>query len=159
MGGASAAALAGCAAPATKFRSYQGPQVTGLLLYKGRRRLYLMSGGTTVKAYDFELGGNPVGHKVRSGDSRTPEGRYFISYHNPNSQYYLSIGISYPDAEDVARARALGVDPGGDIMIHGTPREKRGQQDWTAGCIAVSNREMEDIYAMVRDGTPITIFP
>lgn len=153
------AALAGCGQPTTKFRNYQGPQVTGLVLYKSRRRLYVMHGAQAIKAYDFELGGDPVGHKIMEGDGKTPEGTYFIARHNPNSRYHLSLQVSYPDAEDVARAAALGVSPGGDIMIHGTPREVRRADDWTAGCIAVADREMEDIYAMVADGTPITIYP
>ena len=158
MGGTAAAALAGCGAQPTKFRSYQGPEVTSLTVYKGRRKMYLMHGDAALRSYDFELGGNPVGHKVQEGDGRTPEGTYFIAYHNPNSSYHLSLQISYPDAIDVARAEALGVAPGGNIMIHGTPEEVRRRQDWTAGCIAVTDTEMEWIYAMVRDGTPITIY-
>jgi murein L,D-transpeptidase YafK len=160
LGGTAAAALAGCAAPPpSKFRNYQGPEVTGLVAYKARRRLYLMHGSVALKGYDIQLGGQPVGHKLMQGDGKTPEGAYFITYHNPNSAYHLSIGISYPDTEDVARAEVLGVDPGGDIMIHGTPEVKKNARDWTAGCMAVSDRDIEDIYAMVRDGTPILIYP
>lgn len=159
LGGTAAAALAGCAPAPTKFRNYQGPAVTGILAYKGERRMYLMHGQTALKAYDFELGGDPVGHKLREGDGKTPEGHYFIARHNPNSSYHLSLQISYPDAHDVARAQALGVDPGGNIMIHGTPKEVGRRDDWTAGCLAVEDEEMEWIYAMVQDGTPITIFP
>lgn len=158
LGGTASAALAGCAQP-TKFRNYQGPAVTGILAYKAERRMYLMHGSTALKAFDFELGGNPVGHKVMEGDGKTPEGTYFIARHNPNSSYHLSLHISYPDTEDVARARALGVDPGGNVMIHGTPKEVRRRDDWTAGCLAVADEEMEWIYAMVPDGAPITIFP
>ena len=159
LGGTATAALAGCGQAPTKFRSYQGLPVTSLVLQKGQRKLYLMHGTSVIQSYDVEIGGNPVGHKVMEGDGRTPEGYYFISHHNPNSAYHLSIGISYPDTEDVARARALGVSPGGNIMIHGTPREKARSNDWTAGCIAVPDRQMEDIYAMVADGTPIAIYP
>lgn len=161
LGGATALAvssLAGCAAP-SKFRTYKGPPVTGLVVSKGSRRLYLLSGRTTLRAIDIELGSSPVGHKRMEGDGRTPEGAYFIDRRNPNSQYHLSVGISYPNAQDLTLAQAMGVRPGGDIFIHGTPREKRRSSDWTAGCIAVSNREIEDIYAMVRDGTPIWINP
>lgn len=158
LGGTAAAALAGCGQPTSKFRNYQGPDVTGLVVYKSRRRLYLMHGDVALKGYDIELGFTPTGHKVMERDGRTPEGSYFISHHNPNSRYHLSLGISYPDAVDVARAEAMGVPPGGDIMIHGTPEAMKGRQDWTAGCIAVTDREMEDIYAMVRDGTLIHIF-
>jgi murein L,D-transpeptidase YafK len=154
-GAAAAAALSGCAS--TKFRTYQGPPVTQVVAIKSRRELYLISGQTTLRAFDFELGGNPVGHKVMEGDGRTPEGLYLLDRRNPNSAYHLSVGISYPNELDMARAEAMGVRPGGDIFIHGTPREMRRSDDWTAGCLAVRNREMEDIYAMVRDGTPILI--
>jgi murein L,D-transpeptidase YafK len=160
LGGAAAmmaSSLAGCAS--TKFRSYDGPPVTGILVNKGTRRLYLLGGNTALRAFDIDLGSNPVGPKRMEGDGRTPEGAYLIDRRNPNSEYYLSIGISYPNAQDLALAEAMGVPPGGDIFIHGTPREKRRSADWTAGCIAVSNREIEDIYAMVQDGTPIFINP
>lgn len=158
LGGAAALAassLAGCAS--TKFRTYNGPPVTGLVLNKGPRRLYLLSGNTVLRAFDVELGNNPVGPKRIEGDGRTPEGAYMIDRRNPNSQYYLSVGISYPNVQDLAYAQAMGASPGGDIFIHGTPPEKRRSRDWTAGCIAVTNREIEDIYAMVPDGTPIYI--
>lgn len=149
--------LAGCAS--TKFRLYDGPPVTGIVINKAPRRLYLLSGTTTLRALDIELGNNPVGPKRMEGDGRTPEGVYWIDRRNPNSQYHLSIGISYPSAQDLAFAEAMGVSPGGDIFIHGTPRENRGSTDWTAGCIAVTNREIEDLYAMVQDGTPVYIHP
>jgi hypothetical protein len=102
----------------------------------------------------------PDGHKERSGDGRTPEGVYWIDRRNPRSEYFLSLGVSYPNAADVARARAMGVDPGGDIFIHGEPIRgawHRGKNDWTAGCIAVSNAEIEEIWAMVPTGTQVTI--
>lgn len=149
-----ASSLTGCA---TKFRTYDGPPVTGIVVNKGPRRMYLLSGNTALQAFDIELGSNPVGPKQMEGDGRTPEGPYLIDRRNPNSEYHLSVGISYPNEQDIARAQAIGVPPGGNIFIHGTPREKRRSADWTAGCIAVSNREIEDIYAMVRDGTPIYI--
>ena len=157
-GGVALAALAGCGTP-SKFRNYQGPQVTSLMAFKAQRRLYVMHGDTALRVYAFELGGDPIGPKMWEGDGRTPEGAYVINRRNPNSSYHLSIGISYPNETDLARAQALGVRPGGDIFIHGTPREMRRNQDWTAGCIAVTNREMEDLYAMVPDGTPIFIYP
>ena len=154
---AAVAALPGCATQ-SKFRNYRGPGVTSVLVYKSQRRIYLMGGSTVLRALDTELGSNPVGHKILEGDGRTPEGTYVIDKRNPNSSYHLSIGISYPNAADRARAQVLGVRPGGDIFIHGTPREMKGRQDWTAGCMAVTDREVEDVYAMVRDGTPIAIF-
>ena len=113
-----------------------------------------------LETFEFELGFRaPRGHKTFEGDGRTPEGYYFIDRRNPNSEFHLSLGISYPDAEDLARALEMELDPGGDIFIHGTPQMFRGKDDWTAGCIAVSNRDMEKIYAMVQTGTRIAIYP
>jgi murein L,D-transpeptidase YafK len=159
LGGAAALAASSLAGCSTKFRTYNGPPVTGIVVNKGPRRMYLLSGSTALRAFDIELGGDPIGPKRMEGDMKTPEGAYMIDRRNPNSSYYLSIGISYPNAYDLAYAQALGVPPGGNIFIHGTPREKRRNGDWTAGCIAVTNREMEDIYAMVGEGTPILIQP
>lgn len=149
----------GAAGCSSKFKTYDGPEVTQLQLFKSSRRLYLMHHDQVLKAYDVDLGFAPEGHKAQRGDGRTPEGQYVIDRRNPNSSYHLSIGLDYPNATDVEVARAAGVNPGGDIFIHGEPREFRRKRDWTAGCIAVSNKEMEDIYAMVRDGTPIIITP
>ena len=158
VGGTTAiAALAGCAQ--SKFRAYQGPQVTSVVIFKAQRRMYLMHHQQALRALEIELGGDPMGPKQQEGDGRTPEGTYSINRRNPNSNYHLSIGISYPNTFDVAAAEAAGVRPGGDIFIHGTPREARRDDDWTAGCIAVSDREMEDVYAMVPDGTIIHILP
>jgi murein L,D-transpeptidase YafK len=160
LGGAAvlaAGSLAGCAP--SKFRSYKGPPVTGIVVNKGTRRMYLLSGSTALRGFDIELGGDPMGPKRMEGDGKTPEGAYYIDRRNPNSSYHLSLGISYPNPHDLAFAQAMGVSPGGNIFIHGTPREKRRNGDWTAGCIAVTNREMEDIYAMVGEGTPILLQP
>jgi len=154
----SAAALFALTACSDKFRVYTGPPVTSVVVQKGRRQMFLMNGNDVLDAYDFELGFAPAGHKQIEGDGRTPEGAYFIDRKNPNSSFYLSIGISYPNDADRARARELGRRPGGDIFIHGTPRAKRSTEDWTAGCIAVRDREMEDIYAMVNVGTPIFLY-
>ncbi len=143
----------------SKFQTYSGPEVTQIVVMKERRRMYLMNGNDVLTAYDIQMGFAPVGHKAEEGDGRTPEGAYRIDRRNPNSAYHLSLGISYPNAADVARARAAGVSPGGDIFIHGTPVEMRRKADWTAGCIAVSDEDMEQIYAMVQTGTPIYIFP
>ncbi len=151
-----AAGLAGCG----KFASYDGPAVTQIVVNKADRRMYLLHGSEVLEAYEVGLGFAPVGDKTVRGDGRTPEGDYRIDRRNPQSQFYLSLGISYPNAEDVAYARSLGKSPGGDIFIHGRPwKYRKGGQDWTAGCIAVTNREMRQIYAMVRDGTPIRINP
>jgi murein L,D-transpeptidase YafK len=151
--------LLGLTAGCSRFITYDGPEITRVEVHKSSRTLYLFHGEEVLESYPFELGFAPDGHKTTEGDGRTPEGRYFIDRRNPNSSYYLSIGISYPDARDIAQARARGVSPGGDIFIHGTPRPFRAQDDWTAGCIAVSNRDMRQIYAMVADGTVIDIFP
>lgn len=155
--GACAAVLSGCA---SKFRSYDGPEVTRVTVMKKSRRLYLFHNDQVLKAYDIGLGFAPVGDKVFEGDGRTPEGDYIIDRRNPNSRFHLSVGIDYPRKRDIEQARALGKDPGGDIFIHGQGKIlDRLKPDWTWGCIAVTNDEIEEIYAMVRDGTPITIYP
>lgn len=151
------AAASGCGG---KLRSYDGPEVTRILVLKGERKMALLHHGEVLESYDIGLGFEPVGHKQREGDGRTPEGRYFIDRRNPESEFHLSLGISYPEPHERMAASEAGVDPGGDIFIHGTPREYRDDgRDWTAGCIAVTNREMEEIYAMVGTGTPIAIYP
>lgn len=125
---------------------------------KSERRMQLLRNGKVISTYRIALGDAPVGHKRQQGDERTPEGRYRISFRNDRSRFHLSLRVSYPDAADRAQARARGVDPGGDIMIHGgTPPGYT--RDWTDGCIAVSNAEIEDIWRLVPVGTPITITP
>lgn len=151
------AMVSGCAAQTLPV--YTGEKVTRVQVQKSARKLQLFHGSKLLKQYDFELGFAPVGHKVKYADGRTPEGTYRIDRKNPNSRYHMSIGISYPDLEDIARARALGLDPGGDIFIHGTPRREFGKADWTYGCIAVTDAEIEEIYAMVDVGTIIAIYP
>ena len=152
-----AVTLAACG---SKFRTYDGPEVTRIEVWKAQRVMTLYHHDEPLKTYRIALGFAPVGHKVQEGDGRTPEGWYTIDRRNPNSSYHLSIGISYPNARDVEVARGLGVSPGGDIFIHGRAGAHRGRgRDWTVGCIAVRDREMEEIYAMVRDGTPILIRP
>ena len=154
----SVAALFALTACSNKFRVYTGPAVTSVVVQKAQRQMFLMHNNDVLESYEFELGFAPVGHKEIEGDGRTPEGAYFIDRKNPNSSFYLSIGISYPNEDDRARAHAQGKSPGGDIFIHGTPRPARGRPDWTAGCIAVRDREIEDIYAMVDVGTPIYLY-
>lgn len=142
----------------SKFRGYSGPEVTQLVVYKSQRRMHLIHGQKAIKSYKIGLGGNPVGPKHFEGDGKTPEGLYLIDRQNPNSTYHLSLGISYPNEDDRVFAEAAGKEPGGDIFIHGRARQNRGRgRDWTAGCIAVKDREMEEIYSMVRVGTPIFI--
>jgi murein L,D-transpeptidase YafK len=133
-------------------------QADAIRVQKAQRRMALLRGGRTLATYRIVLGGAPVGHKREQGDQRTPEGDYRITYRNGRSRFHLSLRISYPDAADRRQALARGVDPGGDIMIHGaTPPGSRA--DWTEGCIAVTNAEMEAIWQRVPVGTPISIEP
>ena len=151
--------LVGLAACSSKFKSYHGPEVTQVQIYKAQRIMYLLNDSKVLKTYRIGLGGQPVGHKQFEGDQKTPEGAYVISHRNPNSTYHLSLGISYPNDADRAFAAAAGLSPGGDIFIHGGPNGRVSTNDWTFGCIAVTDREMERIYAMVKPGTTIYIFP
>lgn len=151
-------ALAACSRQDSKFRTYRGPEVTRVIVNKGEREMFLLHHNRLLERYKVDLGFAPQGHKQFEGDGRTPEGEYHIDRRNPNSSFHLSLGISYPNEADIAYAKALGKSPGGDIFIHGEPNALAFiSPDWTAGCISVKNREMEDVYAMVRDGTPITI--
>lgn len=135
------------------------------MVAKHAHTLTLFHDGRAFRTYRVALGMNPVGDKVRQGDDRTPEGLYHIDARNPASHYYKSLHISYPDAKHVARARALGVSPGGDVMIHGLPPRfasygaSQAQWDWTEGCIALSDRQMDEIWRAVPVGTPILITP
>ena len=136
-----------------------------VLVVKSERKLYLLKAGRVLRAFTVSLGLVPKGAKEREGDFRTPEGKYVLETRNVDSDYFLSIKVSYPDEADRARARADGVDPGGQIMIHGLPNEPRYDAvryegtDWTDGCIAVSNADMVDIWLMTRESTPIEIRP
>lgn len=150
-------ALSACGRPEPRILSYDGPAVTQIYVAKERRRMYLISGTDVLAGYDVALGFTPDGHKTSEGDGRTPEGLYLIDRRNPRSAFHLSLGISYPNTADKAAAKAAGVDPGGDIFIHGTAGKDGGRRDWTAGCIAVTDAEMEQIFAMVPVGTPIYI--
>lgn len=151
-------AVPGCSS--SKFKTYRGPEVTSIVVNKGARSMFLLHHEEVLESYKFDLGFAPQGDKKVKGDGRTPEGTYRVDRRNPNSDFHLSVGINYPNAEDVAEALALGKEPGGDIFIHGQPNgstKRRKGRDWTAGCIAVKNKEIEQIYAMVRIGTPVTI--
>jgi murein L,D-transpeptidase YafK len=136
-----------------------------LVVNKSKRELLLCRDGVVIRSYKVALGKNPVGPKAHQGDSRTPEGAYTISGRNAASAYHKSLRISYPSAADRERARRQGVDPGGDIMIHGLPNgygyigAAHRLADWTDGCIAVTNAEIEEIWNLVADGTPIQINP
>jgi murein L,D-transpeptidase YafK len=136
-----------------------------VLVRKSERRLYLMKNDKVFREYRIALGDSPQGHKQQEGDERTPEGDYVLDWRNPNSVAYKSLHVSYPNAADRARARKQGVSPGGNIMVHGILNgygeygPLMQQYDWTDGCIAVLNREMEEIWQSVRNGTPIRIEP
>lgn len=149
--------------PSSKFKSYKGPPVTQIVVKKTERKMYLISGQTVLRSYDVGLGSQPMGAKQYEGDGKTPEGMYFINRKNPGSRFHLSVGLSYPSATDIAYAAQMGLRPGGDIMIHGLGPEgqKLVQQrkDWTAGCIAVRDEEIEEIFAMLTPGVPIFIYP
>jgi len=139
--------------------------VDQVIVYKHERRLVLLAHGKELRSYHVALGGEPSGPKIQQGDHRTPEGSYALDSRNSNSRFYKAFHISYPGPKDVASAKKLGVTPGGDIMLHGLPKEyawvgkAQALHDWTDGCIAVSNDEMDEIWRLVRVGTPIEIKP
>jgi murein L,D-transpeptidase YafK len=136
-----------------------------ILVLKSQHVLALFNHGKQIKTYKVALGGNPVGAKDRQGDHKTPEGHYIIDAKNERSQFHLALHISYPNAKDQARAATAGVSSGGDIMIHGLPPNfawvgpLHRQTDWTDGCIAVTNAEIEEIWNLVPVGTPVDIQP
>lgn len=141
------------------------PVADKVVVEKSERKLHLVKNGEAFRTFDIALGIRPEGDKEAEGDFKTPEGRYLLDIRNPNSEYFLSIHISYPSAADLRAARQKGLDPGGAIMIHGQPNEPTRSeayyrtQDWTNGCIAVSNSDMIDIWLMTADNTPIEILP
>ena len=136
-----------------------------VVVYKGDRLLQLKSKGRVVRSYEIALGAQPEGHKLSEGDNRTPEGVYTLDWRNAHSQFYRSIHISYPREDDQAAAHRRGMSPGGLIMIHGLPNGRQADDmnhpnnDWTNGCVAVTNDEIDEIWSLVEDGTTIIIFP
>ena len=139
--------------------------VDRVVVQKADRKLLLMRGNKIVRSYHVELGLNPTGQKERSGDSRTPEGIYWLERRNPHSDYFLSIQVSYPNQADLERARAHHWDAGGSIMVHGMPNHLKHESsyyashDWTDGCIAVSNADMAEIWRLTPDHAQIDILP
>lgn len=140
-------------------------QIDRVVVEKAKRKLFLLSEGNVVRTYYIALGPQPEGHKFQKGDGKTPEGLYVINGRNFQSTYHRSLHISYPSQADIQRANQAGVNPGGDIMLHGI-RNGLGwfgpfhrKMDWTHGCIAVTNQEIEEIWSLVKDGTPIEIKP
>ncbi|HTR68495.1 MAG TPA: L,D-transpeptidase family protein [Terriglobales bacterium] len=136
-----------------------------IVVLKRNRTLTLMSQGKELKTYKISLGGDPVGPKVREGDHKTPEGVYLLDRRNPKSKFYRAIHISYPNEQDRENAKRLGVSPGGDVFVHGLPNgfgavgRAHLLRDWTDGCIAVTDDEMDEIWHAVPDGTVIEIRP
>jgi murein L,D-transpeptidase YafK len=156
-----AANLSACATPEAPPRT-----ADRVVVEKSKRSMHLMQSGRVLKSYRVALGQDPVGHKTRQGDSRTPEGVYTIDFRRPESRFNLALHVSYPNSADRQQAAARGVDPGGEIYVHGQPtggvspaRLAQTGPDWTDGCISVTNREMSEIWALVRVGTPIEIRP
>jgi murein L,D-transpeptidase YafK len=140
-----------------------GTTIDRILVEKSERKLSILRGGKVLKTYHVALGRNPIGAKEQEGDNKTPEGIYTIDYRNPKSDYHLALHISYPSAEEITRAAQRGVNAGFDIMIHGLPngQDRIGaahrQKDWTAGCIAVTDEEIDELYRVTPDGTTIEI--
>ena len=172
---AGAAALAALAAPPARAKSESVPGGRGVkvpvdvvVIEKRRRRMHLYYRDRILRSYRVALGQNPTGHKRDRGDGRTPEGLYRIDLKKPDSRFGLALRIDYPNGRDRAQAAARGGDPGGQIYIHGQPMEatqlayfrvKFAREDWTDGCIAVTNSEMAEIFRSVREGTPVLVRP
>lgn len=141
------------------------PVADRVVVRKSERKLLLMTGDSILRTYKIALGLNPVGHKERAGDFRTPEGSYQLTRRNSRSEYFLSIQVSYPSERDLKRARRNRWDPGGAIMIHGLPNQMRHapayyeSRDWTDGCIAVSNADMLEIWLLTPENVSIEIRP
>jgi murein L,D-transpeptidase YafK len=157
-------ALAGCGATAAGPPAVEG-SVDRIVVEKAAHRMSLYAGDRLVRTYAISLGGGGLAPKVRSGDRRTPEGDYRITGRNPRSRYHLALRIGYPTPAQTAAARAKGIDPGGDIMIHGLPNGRGALsalykgQDWTDGCIALTDPEIEEVWTLVRDGAAVRITP
>jgi murein L,D-transpeptidase YafK len=141
------------------------PKADRILVFKSQRKLELLRKGEVIRSYHIALGRNPVGPKLVRGDGKTPEGTYFIDRRNPASDYHLSMHISYPETTDIERAAALNVDPGSNILIHGEPNilNHEGKanllKDWTAGCIALNNTDMDEVWRLTDDGVTVEIHP
>ena len=157
---AAADSLAGLAGPAGMLQP-----VDRVVVQKATRRMELMRGGAVIASYKISLGLQPIGQKQREGDFRTPEGTYRLTRRNAESDFFLAVQVSYPEASDIAIARRNGWAPGGSIMVHGLPnilkysRDRYLSTDWTDGCIALSNEDMLDFWLLTGAGTPIEIRP
>lgn len=167
LGMMSALLIAGVVVPGWQESPLAGdfPVADKVVVEKSSRKLHLLKGGVAFRTFKIALGIRPVGDKEHEGDFKTPEGAYTLDARNPDSEYFLAIHVSYPNRRDRAEARKMGLDPGGAIMIHGQPNEPTRSeayyrtQDWTNGCIAVSNSDMIDIWLMTSENTAIEIRP
>lgn len=144
----------------------QGSKIDKLIVYKSKRQMEVYQNGRLLKIYSIALGKNPLGHKQYEGDYRTPEGKYTINDRNPNSGYHKNLGISYPNTADKVNAKELGKPPGGDVKIHGLRNGIAGYlnkmhrfTNWTNGCVAVTNKEVDELYIAVKPGAVIEINP
>ena len=159
------AAFPVCAGVASQPAFGQTARADRVLVLKKEHTLQLLRQGKIIKTYKVALGGDPVGPKTRQGDHKTPEGVYVLNFRNAHSQFYKSIHISYPNAGDREQARQKGVSPGGDVFVHALPNgygaigAAHRLKDWTDGCVAVTDEEMDEIWDLVPDGTPIEIRP
>jgi murein L,D-transpeptidase YafK len=161
---APARADGGVTQPLASWQGYATAKADRIVVYKSKRRMELWRGNRILRTYHVSLGRHPAGQKMEQGDGRTPEGVYVID-HRKMSEYHLALHISYPDGDDIRRAAAEGVSPGGSIMIHGqpnylTPAERKElAKDWTAGCIALTDPEIDELWRLVDDGVPVEINP
>ena len=162
------APLAGAAMHVASIVAFAPPPLglaDSIVVEKRAHRLTLFRDGKPTRTFQVALGGNPVGDKFRAGDRRTPEGIFYIDARQPYSKYHLALHISYPDAVHRARSAKLGTEPGGDIMIHGLPNglgaagATHREHDWTNGCVALTDEEIEQIWSVVPIGTPVEIKP
>ena len=151
--------------PPAEWEKYATPKADRIVVYKAERRLELHLGDKILRTYHIALGRHPVGQKLQRGDGKTPEGTYFIDRRNMASEYHLSLHLSYPAPADIKRAAARNIDPGGNILIHGEPNilNHEGKalllKDWTAGCIALSNTDVDEVWRLVDDGIAVDINP
>ena len=150
---------------APDWNQYATQKADRIVVFKSQRKLELVRKGEVIRTYHIALGRNPIGPKLERGDGKTPEGTYFIDRRNMASEYHLSMHISYPETADLKRAAALNVDPGANILIHGEPNilNHEGKanllKDWTAGCIALHNTDMDEVWRLTDDGVTVEIHP
>lgn len=159
------AAQNGAAISGTQTAYLMSAKADRVVVLKTERKLILMQGDFVLRVYRVALGRYPLGHKQHEGDAKTPEGAYTLDFKLEDSDFYRAIRVSYPNERDISYAQKRGLDPGGKIMIHGLPNQLSAARvghpmiDWTQGCIAVTNHEMDEIWSMIDPGTPIEIHP